>query len=301
MFKKMFFVVLFILTCSWVAAFPPYLNYQGMLTDSAGNPVTSFTVIIFTFWDAETGGNQLGSFSDSDNVTPNDQGMFSTLIGDVSIYPIPESIFDNETVYLNVNINGENLIPRKRLTSAAFAFTSGDLQCTGCVSTDEIAPDAISTDHLQDESVSADKLGTDLKVSFHAYQASGYNQELPDSAWTKVLFNTEFHDDGDVFDTATGTFTCPVSGVYHFNAYVQPALGNYETGYNVALYRNNSPIAVLSTHPYSNASAAVAGGGITIKLNAGQTVSIYVWHMAGIVANVISGYPNTWFTGHRVY
>ena len=109
---------------------PGLISYKGQLTDASGGPITTSVDVTFTLWDAETGGNQLGSgFSDTDSVTPNADGIYDTLIGDDGGDMIPGSIFGNNSVWLNVNVDGEDLSPRTRLTpvgAALHADTAGD-------------------------------------------------------------------------------------------------------------------------------------------------------------------------------
>ena len=104
---------------------PGLINYQGRLTNSSDQPITSAVDVTFTFWDAESGGSQIGSFSDTDTVTPDSNGLYCTLIGDDPGNLVPDSIFSGESVWLNVNVAGEDLVPRKRVVSVGYAFHSG--------------------------------------------------------------------------------------------------------------------------------------------------------------------------------
>ena len=118
-------VVLILLSGSLAAA-PGIISYQGRLTDNTGNPITTFVNVTFTFWDADTNGNQLGGgFSDADIVFPDANGIYSTMIGDDPDNLIPPSVFSGDNVWLNVNVGGENLAPRKRMASVGFAISSG--------------------------------------------------------------------------------------------------------------------------------------------------------------------------------
>ena len=105
---------------------PGLISYKGQLTDASGGPITDPVDVTFTLWDAETGGTQLGSgFSDTDSVTPNADGIYDTLIGDDGGSAIPGSIFENDSVWLNVNVDGEDLAPRTRLTPVGAALHAG--------------------------------------------------------------------------------------------------------------------------------------------------------------------------------
>ena len=119
-------ISVFVGTAMSILAAPGLMNYQGRLTDTEGRPVTTDVDVTFTFYDAETGGTQLGSgFSDTDTVTPDAAGVYSTLIGDDPGNLIPASIFTGDSVWLNVNVGGEDLVPRKRITSVGYAMQSG--------------------------------------------------------------------------------------------------------------------------------------------------------------------------------
>ena len=115
-----------------VLSAPGLISYQGRLTDNMGKPVTSTVDVTFTLWDAETNGNQLGGgFSDTDTVTPDSNGIYSTMIGDDPANLVPQSVFSGDSVWLNVNVGGENLAPRKRITSVGYALGAahaGDVQ-----------------------------------------------------------------------------------------------------------------------------------------------------------------------------
>jgi len=106
---------------AWAA--PGLINYQGRLTDASGNPIITPVNVTFTFHDAETAGTQLGTgFSDTDTVTPDADGIYSTLIGDDPGNLVPSSVFDGDFVWLNVNVGGEDLVPRLRIISVGFAI-----------------------------------------------------------------------------------------------------------------------------------------------------------------------------------
>ena len=123
MFRLLF---AFMLTLAVPAmAAPGLIHYQGRLTNPSGQPITTPVDITFTFWSAETGGVQLGSgFSDTDTVTPDASGIYSTLIGDDPGNLIPASIFAGNSIWLNVRINLENLTPRGRIVSVGYALRS---------------------------------------------------------------------------------------------------------------------------------------------------------------------------------
>lgn len=106
-------------------AVPGLMVYQGRLTQTAGDPVTTPVEVVFTFWSAEVGGDSLGGgFSDTDTVTPDANGVFEATIGDDPGNLMPASIFGGSSVWLQVRINGVDLAPRQRIASVGYAVRS---------------------------------------------------------------------------------------------------------------------------------------------------------------------------------
>jgi hypothetical protein len=112
------------------------------------------------------------------------------------------------------------------------------------------------------------------------------NQDMPVSTTTDCIFNTEDTDQGAEYDNATGIFTAPVAGLYHFDAliYLIPA------GTNAALtevffsVNNNVTSGTAGKHnvgtglvggQYSNTGNGLFfSGSVTLKLAASDTVRV---------------------------
>ncbi len=107
---------------------PRAINYQGQLLDSGGVPITTQVTVVFSLWDNATTGTQLGSgWSDSDSVTPDANGVYSTEIGDDPDNLVPTAVFASASVWLNVNVGGEDLTPRSRLLTVPYALSANTL------------------------------------------------------------------------------------------------------------------------------------------------------------------------------
>jgi len=102
---------------------PQLLNYQGKLADSAGRPVDAPRYITFEFYDAPFGGNLLAGFSETQQVVVT-KGIFNVLIGSATEGGVPASVFDGAEVYLCVKVQGDELSPRQRIASVAYAIRS---------------------------------------------------------------------------------------------------------------------------------------------------------------------------------
>ena len=102
---------------------PQLLNYQGKLTNSLGKPVDGSKQMIFEFHDAAVDGNLLGGFSETQHVVVT-RGVFNVLIGSATEGGVPVSVFDGTSVYLSVRLEWQELSPRQRIASVAYAIRS---------------------------------------------------------------------------------------------------------------------------------------------------------------------------------
>ncbi|NQT26267.1 tail fiber domain-containing protein [candidate division KSB1 bacterium] len=116
----LFIVCLMVISCLTVhgAGIPQLINYQGVLLDSEGDPITDDQSIEFLMYNVETEGTAL--WSETQEVTVTD-GLFNVLLG--SVTPIPHEVFDSTDVYLALKVESdEEMEPRKRLVSVGYAF-----------------------------------------------------------------------------------------------------------------------------------------------------------------------------------
>jgi len=108
------------------------LSYEGRLMDASGNPLGGTgTAYCFRFsiYDAPTGGTKLWPAGTPNNTTATStDGVFSALIGQAD--SLTFNFFDNDTVYLNVDVNTtattcggswESLSPRQRIAATGYA------------------------------------------------------------------------------------------------------------------------------------------------------------------------------------
>jgi len=99
-------------------AVPGQMNVQGRLLN--GNvAMTGSHSATFRICDDPAAGSVLWSESNSLTVQG---GIFTAVIGAVT--PIPSSIFDSESRWLEVTVDGTTLSPRLQLTTSAYAFNA---------------------------------------------------------------------------------------------------------------------------------------------------------------------------------
>ena len=100
---------------------PGTISYQGILTDTTGNPKPdgnySFT---FSLYESSTGGNTIWSESKTLSVS---KGLFSTLLGDQT--PFGDTIKFDKPYWLGIKVgNDVELAPRVALTATGYSFSS---------------------------------------------------------------------------------------------------------------------------------------------------------------------------------
>jgi len=103
------------------AQIPRTLSYQGVLTDSSGNPKPDNTYsITFRMYDVAVGGNVLWTEVKSLQVK---RGLFTTILGDLT--PLPDSLEFDRPYWLSLQVSSEpELIPRLPLTAVGYSIYS---------------------------------------------------------------------------------------------------------------------------------------------------------------------------------
>jgi hypothetical protein len=116
-FAAVFAIVLIGLSAN--AAIPQTINYQGLLTDSGGNPLSDSTYsVTFTIYDMASGGTNL--WTETQNVSTMD-GLFTVNLGAVNA--ISEGIFSDSSRFLGVKVNPNvEFAPRTKLVSSPFSL-----------------------------------------------------------------------------------------------------------------------------------------------------------------------------------
>ena len=109
-----------LLLASPTHAVPGLLNFQGRLTDTSNNPRTGSFNMSFKITSGSDGSGVL--WSETQNSVPVVNGIFSVNVGAAT--PIPDTLFNTDTTYLEMTVAGEVLLPRQRLLTASYAFNS---------------------------------------------------------------------------------------------------------------------------------------------------------------------------------
>ena len=118
---------------------PPVVNYQGVLRNSADQPLDGPHDMVFRFMDAATGGNEIlvdQHTAATGNAVGVSGGLFGVQLGAGTIadgagpgtYTSLDAVFrDHGGVWVEVGVGAETLTPRTRIQSAAYALNAGTL------------------------------------------------------------------------------------------------------------------------------------------------------------------------------
>ncbi|MFH1007117.1 MAG: collagen-like protein [Candidatus Latescibacterota bacterium] len=120
---RMLSILLFIVASNQVFAVPPLINYQGVLTDTGGQPLDGTYSITFSVYDAATGESALWTETHGDvNV---EEGVFNAQLGGATEDGVPMEVFDRSEVWLGVQVGSEReMVPRMRFTTVPYALMS---------------------------------------------------------------------------------------------------------------------------------------------------------------------------------
>ncbi|MGE5693570.1 MAG: hypothetical protein ACM3YF_07315 [Candidatus Zixiibacteriota bacterium] len=117
---KIFFGLLIVLLfySSGLAAVPDLVNFQGVLRDTAGNPVADGSYsVTFRLYDTPIGGGLV--WEETQSVTTSD-GLFNVLLG--SIQSLEETLFNSPDRYLAVRVGTDpETTPRTRLVTVPYS------------------------------------------------------------------------------------------------------------------------------------------------------------------------------------
>lgn len=124
---------LVLLTTSPGAA-PPFIGYQGIVLDPAGQPMNGPVTLQFDLFSGATDPTSLWSETHA-GVTLVD-GVYSVELGATT--PLDAALLDGAERWLEVHVNGEKLAPRQRLLSVPYALRAQSLDGAAVPSLDSL-------------------------------------------------------------------------------------------------------------------------------------------------------------------
>jgi hypothetical protein len=99
-----------------LADIPKLINYQGMLTDDSGNPLTGSYSITFKIYNAESDGTK--KWEETQPSVSVTNGLFNVILGSVT----PINLDFSEDYWLDVTVGAEHMPTRLKFTSVGYAY-----------------------------------------------------------------------------------------------------------------------------------------------------------------------------------
>jgi len=147
--------------------------------------------------------------------------------------------------------------------------------------------------------------GTKLNViSQHKYSAyrSGTNFEIPHATLTTFILNAENYDIGNNYDIATGVFTVPRTGHYHFDMNLTFDTFTFAVDKYIYIYLYVNAVPVVQRRYYGNGSAFywTAGFSLDVALTVADTVYSRIIQNTGSSIYILTSNYNSVFNGHLI-
>ena len=111
-----------------------FISFQGRLTDSLGNPITSSVTTTYKFYTQATGGTPISGATQTCTAQPDQDGIFENLVGNDSGPScgngIPASLFtENAEIWMGVTIASDpEMSPRQQIANVGYALNAETLQ-----------------------------------------------------------------------------------------------------------------------------------------------------------------------------
>src|SRR5271156_1188635 len=109
---------------------PPLVNFNGVLADTNGKPLTGTVGVTFYLYQEQQGGAPL--WLETQNVQADKTGHYSVALGSASSQGLPASLFaSGEARWLGVEVQGQAEQPRTVLMSVPYALKAADAETIG--------------------------------------------------------------------------------------------------------------------------------------------------------------------------
>jgi hypothetical protein len=281
------------------AGVPQMINYQGVLTDTDGCPLSGNYTMIFRIYDDSTDGNLL--WDETHDAVTVTQGNFNVLLGSInpSADPIPYSLFLNDSLWLAVKVgNDPEMTPRQRITSVGYAFKAirsdtaqfaYEAQIARPISppveSDEITDNAVTSNKILDGSILRDDAASDFKAPYADTADYAQNAELASYSDTSGYALSGPPDgDWDYWTNPPHMFSIPTGNVgigtddpdYKFHVNGTAALRNEDDSSGLAVWESGDVIIGQTDNHLVGYELDVAGDAVVrgdLKVNGKAVVT----------------------------
>ena len=139
-----YLIAIVLLLATALASADTTFTYQGQL-QNGGQPFTGTPGMLFRLHDSPVDGNQIGDTEFFSGV-PVEDGLFQVDLD------FGEGAFDGSARYLEIEVAGDTLSPRQKITGSPWSLQSLSV-AAGSVGSDQIAPGAVGSEELAENSI----------------------------------------------------------------------------------------------------------------------------------------------------
>ncbi len=294
--KRLLTITLVCLAALSFGQAPDLINYQGIARNNSGAALNAQSIgLRLTIRQTSATGTTV--YQETHNPTTNQFGLFTVQIGGGTVVSgtFGSISWGTDAYYLEVEMdeNGGTAYSQmgtSQLVSvpyALYAKTSGSSTPgpTGPTGPQGVTG-AVGATGPQGTTGATGPTGTTPSVSFRAFNSTT-DVAVP-SGWNTVELDSEMHDDGNNFNTTTDQFVAPVNGVYHFSA--STLVYSVSAGTTISIRLRYGSNTQRLANVITAGGSGTVGGSVTIKLTAGQVVSVEVY------SNQVCDHSGTWAT-----
>ena len=203
-------------------------------------------------------------------------GTIQTAVGSGNPYIILANVTVNAgaTSILNASISDQ-----RSLVTVGTALVATSSIVDSAVTTVKIADSAVTAAKIADNSITSTKLANasiNITKMYNPYRFAAYRSGS--QAAGVVVFNVEFFDTNNNYNTTNGRYTAPVSGFYFFSANVSQSVSAAPQDPQTIIRKNGSTTIGYShfVNMYNGASSGSANSSVLIQLNAGDYVDVVI-------------------------
>jgi hypothetical protein len=180
------------------------ISYQGYLTDINGSPISGSEDVLISIWNSAAGGIKLWEENHTVDII---RGYFTAELGAKNSFP--KELFDGSDRWLQVKVGGEDLYPRKRISSIAYSLHSANSAQLSNHPVEDFVLLQSAQDHSRN-TIDASSLGgypASLYLTRSQIEANFVQRNVPNSVNSSMILDGSIQPQDIGFSLGKGTIT----------------------------------------------------------------------------------------------
>jgi hypothetical protein len=278
------------------AGVPGQFHYQGRLI-VADKPVNGNIPLRFRLFDVEDGGEPL--YEEKQTITIVD-GFYSAYIGAVT--PVAPEVFrDHEAVYLEIEVDGQVILPRERIVAVGYALSARYAE-EARVAHRLVEQPAPAVVEAEGGGPVPHHVNATTNVTFHVHMNS-IAQTITTEVEHKLNWQSKEFDTASAVNLSSDQFVAPVDGYYRLTAQVVltpvalKALSKHDQKFVKLQLRHNGTVISSFIHRTSGKGSFSLLTARDRFLSSGDYVEVYVRQNTSAQYTAGGSSAHTYFSG----